>query len=108
VVPSAEANEGLGGEVAPTSHWDLPGGKVFFAVIDTAGPDAKTQRGDRERPLVLSVIAAGSTGKLVDGDQVRVCGVLTGVNLIKQGASSDTLAHRIVGLFDLPENRSKR
>jgi hypothetical protein len=107
--PSTAETDGgvpLGAEAA--SSWDVPGGKVFFAVVDTRRPGSERKRPsdpDEEAPLVVSAIAVGSSGKLVDGDRARVCGVLTGVNLIEDDARSDVLAHRVVGMFDLPENR---
>jgi len=107
---STNVDAGLLIDVGSSSQWDVPGGKVFFAIVDAADPEAKDARPapDGPPPLVVSVIAAGSSGQLVDGDSARVCGVLTGVNLIKDGARTDTLAHRVVGMFDLPENRAKR
>jgi hypothetical protein len=113
--PATVSSVGVGAGDAPldgvpASFWDVPDGKVFFAVIDTSEQDpagAAARRPDRDEPapLVLSAIAVRSTGKLVDGDRARVCGVLTGVNVIR-GGTNDVLAHRIVGMFDLPENRS--
>ena len=95
--------------VAPvvSAHaWRVPNGRIYFAVVDTRDP-ARQRRsgiGEAEPPLVLSAVVAGSTGKLVDGDPVRVCGVLTGVNLRRQTSGPDLLTHRVVGMFDLPEN----
>jgi hypothetical protein len=97
--------------------WTIPDdGKVFFATLEEKHEGAKpgesvlshaASLAKRDR-LSVQVIAVGSTRGLVDGSEGRACGVLTGVTLpyIGTGAASDVPQHRIVGMFDLPENRS--
>ena len=83
-------------------------GKVFFAVLTTAPKktdDLARMEDKGAQPLVVSAIAVRSTGTLVDGDTARVCGVLTGVNEIVSDTGK-TLSHRVVGMFDLPENHA--
>lgn len=113
VAPSPATSEAAGalelaGPPSAASAWKLPaGGKVFFAVLTTApkqSDDTAAAARDAPPPLVLSVIAVASTGALVDGDSARVCGVLTGVNQIESD-SGRVLSHRVVGMFDLPDNR---
>lgn len=98
---------GLGAPVAQS--WTIPDkGKVFFAVITTAPKktdDLARMEDKGTPPLVVSAIAVRSTGTLVDGDSARVCGVLTGVNEIESDTGK-TLSHRVVGMFDLPENHA--
>ncbi|MEB2314459.1 MAG: hypothetical protein OZ921_21790 [Sorangiineae bacterium] len=97
----------LAGAPPAASAWKIPaGGKVFFAVLTTApkqSDDTAASARDAPPPLVLSVIAVASTGALVDGDSARVCGVLTGVNQ-RETDSGRMLTHRVVGMFDLPDN----
>ena len=60
--------------------------------------------------LVVQIVATKSTGTLVDGSEGTACGVLTGVTLppadARLGGLGETPQHRIVGIFDLPENRT--
>ena len=83
------------------SEWAVPGGKVFFATI--IEPDhTKTEEARlKAKPLTVEAIAVKSSGSLVDGDNVRFCGILTGVVL---SGNEQRLEHRAVGMFDLPEN----
>jgi hypothetical protein len=86
---------------ADDAEWAVPGGKVFFATV--IEPDhSKTEEARlKAKPFIVEAIAVKSTGGLVDGDNARFCGVLTGVVL----AGNDLkLEHRAVGMFDLPEN----
>jgi hypothetical protein len=99
---------GVGGD------WTIAGGgKVYVATIkEKPEPSAEpagheTRRAPPKDPLVVEIIAVKSTGSLVDGSDARACGVLTGVTLAAPGGSSaltDVTMHRIVGMFDLPEN----
>ena len=89
--------------------WAIPdGGKVFFATISAKSDDSSDakSRPSNARSLTVEVIAVHSTGTLVDGGEIRACGVLTGVTMPAGSSSGDTMEHRIVGLFDLPENRA--
>jgi hypothetical protein len=106
----------LGESPAPGSDWAVPGGgKVYVAIIKEKLEPANEPGGSRELrratprdPLVVEIIAVKSTGKLVDGSDARACGILTGVTLPAGGAAAglvDVTEHRIVGMFDLPENR---
>lgn len=97
--------------------WTIAGGgKVYVAIIkekpepspEPAGHEARRAAPPKD-PLVVEIIAVRSTGSLVDGSDARACGVLTGVTLAAPGASSaltDVTEHRIVGMFDLPENHA--
>ncbi len=100
---------GLGGGAPVAQSWRVPdGGKVFFAVLTTAPKkvdDLARMEDKNAAPLVVSAIAVRSTGTLVDGDSASVCGVLTGVNEI-EADTGKTLSHRVVGMFDLPENHA--
>jgi len=91
----------LGGEDA---EWAVPGGKVFVATIvepDRNADRAKLDDARRAKRFAVEAFAVKSSGTLVDGDNARFCGILTGV---VQTASEIHLAHRAVGMFDLPEN----
>jgi hypothetical protein len=88
-------------------------GKVFFGVIEAKSDGGSEQRIGKgsvasEQPLVVEIIAVRSSGSLVDGSEARVCGILTGVNLAAPSRISPTevTEHRLVGMFDLPQNRS--
>lgn len=49
--------------------------------------------------------AAGSTGDIVDGHRARFCGVSAGRFSYENTGGGTTHAVRLVGMFDLPENR---
>lgn len=85
--------------------WVVPGKKVFFSVLTVAGLDEKGDPADAGPPFTISAIAARHTDKLVEGSKGRVCGILTGVNEISKSDGSNVLSYRIVGLYDLPDNR---
>lgn len=85
--------------------WVVPGGKVFFAIMTVAGRDPKGDPTDAGGPLfTVSAIAVRNTDKLVEGSTATFCGVLTGVNERSMPDGSNVLTHRVVGLFDLPDN----
>jgi len=86
------------------AEWAVPGGKVFVATIveaDRAGDHGKLDDARRAKRFAVEAFAVKSSGTLVDGDSARFCGILTGV---VETASEIHLAHRAVGMFDLPEN----
>lgn len=100
-----------------SEDWSVPGGgKLFFATLVVRPPGAATEQQARPSPsalkdqLVVEIIATKSSGTLVDGSEATACGILTGVTLPAAGAAppslGDTPQHRVVGLFDLPENRA--
>ena len=101
--------------LAPSVDLTIPDdGKVFVAVI-VAKPEpspegahpARTTFSQQKDALIAEIIAVRSTGALVDNSEVRACGVLTGVTMPADSGSSplgETTQHRIVGMFDLPEN----
>lgn len=84
--------------------WVVPGGKVYFSVLTVAGHDEKGDPSDAGPPFTISAIAVRNTDKLVEGSTGTVCGILTGVNEISRKDGTNVLSHRIVGLFDLPDN----
>ena len=86
--------------------WVVPGGKVFFAVLTVAGHDPKGDPSDAGPLFTVSAIAVRNTDKLVEGSTATVCGVLTGVNERSMSDGSNVLTHRVVGLFDLPDNHA--
>lgn len=97
------------------SEWTIPNdGKVFVATLreKQPAPDEHTGRTFRKPnrdELVVEIIAAKSTGQLVNRSEARACGILTGVTLPSTSSTTlppDVTVHRIVGLFDLPQNRS--
>jgi hypothetical protein len=91
------------------------GGKVYFATLQSK-PESQPEgtrpvRAVPRSSLFVEVIAVRSSGNLVDGSDARVCGVLTGVTAPPSGLSSpaaldSSAIHRIVGMFDLPQNRA--
>jgi hypothetical protein len=83
------------------AEWAVPGGKVFFATL--IEPDhSKTEEARlKAKPFIVEAIAVKSTGALVDGDNARFCGILTGIVMT---GNDLRLEHRAVGMFDLPEN----
>ncbi|HEX4334831.1 MAG TPA: hypothetical protein VH062_02890 [Polyangiaceae bacterium] len=90
-------------------------GKVYFATIQSKPeppPEGtgKTKSVPRDSTFV-EIIAVKSSGNLVDGSEARVCGVMTGVTVPPAGISTSAAidaatVHRIVGMFDLPQNRA--
>lgn len=98
-----------------SSDWAVTGsGKVYVAIIkekigspSEPGAAREVRRAAPRDPLVVQIIAVKSSGTLVDGSVARACGVLTGVTLPAGGVAvglADVTEHRIVGMFDLPEN----
>lgn len=87
-------------------------GKVYIATIQSkldASPEGA--KGKARDSLFVEIIAVKSSGSLVDGSEARACGILTGVTVPPAGGSTsvaiDTApVHRIVGMFDLPANRT--
>ncbi len=107
----------LEGPSIPDEDWTVPDdGKVFFVTLEEKPEEAKPGESvlshaanlAKRELLSIEVIAVGSTRGLVDGSDARACGVLTGVTLpyLATGGAGDIPQHRIVGMFDLPENRS--
>lgn len=98
--------------------WTVPGGgKLYFATLLVKPPPppgdapAKSPSSAMKDQLVLQVIAAKNTGTLVDGSEATACGVLTGVTLpapeTTPAGLAETPQHRVVGMFDLPDNRAR-
>jgi len=56
---------------------------------------------------LYNFVAAGSSGTLVEQSWARFCGVVTGKYDYANSAGGTGHAVSIVGMFDLPENRSK-
>jgi hypothetical protein len=112
---SAAAIDGLS---IPDEDWTVPDdGKVFFVTLEEKPQEAKPGESAvshaanlaQKELMVVEVVAVRSTKGLVDGSDGRACGVLTGVTLpyLENGeAVNDVPQHRIVGLFDLPDNRA--
>jgi len=50
--------------------------------------------------------AVGSTGTLVGTNYARICGVITGLYDYSNSAGGTGHAVQIVGMFDLPENKT--
>jgi hypothetical protein len=57
---------------------------------------------------IFEFMAAGSTGDLVQNSQARLCGVVTGTYDYTNSAGGTGHAVTVVGMFDLPENKSKQ
>jgi hypothetical protein len=105
----------LPAEEPPASDWAVPDdGKVFIATLrEKAQSSAQDSVGHAFRKsnrdeLVVEIIAAKSSGQLVARSDARACGILTGVTLPSTKSSAlpaDVTEHRIVGMFDLPQNR---
>jgi hypothetical protein len=115
--PAASARIELEGLSIPDEDWTIPDdGKVFFVTLEEKPDEAKPGESvlshaaslAKRELMSIEVIAVGSTRGLVDGSEGRACGVLTGVTLpyLDTGNTNDIPQHRIVGMFDLPENRS--
>lgn len=56
---------------------------------------------------LFKFIAVGSTGKLLEHSAARFCGVVTGVYSYQTQGNQFRDAVRMVGMFDIPENKSK-
>jgi hypothetical protein len=57
---------------------------------------------------VVRFIAVHSTGELIQGSPARICGVVTGLHSYANSGGGTTRAVHIVGMFDLPENRTRQ
>jgi len=56
---------------------------------------------------IIRFVAVGSTGDLVERSNARFCGVMTGRDSYSNSGGGTTHGVRVVGMFDLPENRKK-
>lgn len=54
---------------------------------------------------VVRFVVVKSTGKLVENDAARICGVITGLQSFDNVMGGVTNAIHVVGMFDLPENK---
>lgn len=54
---------------------------------------------------VISFLAAGDTGDLVENSRARFCGISTGRYTYSNSGGGTTHAIQLVGMFDLPANR---
>jgi hypothetical protein len=57
---------------------------------------------------IVSFIAAGSTGELVEDSNARFCGVVIGTYDYANSGGGEGHAVSLVGMFDLPENRKAK
>lgn len=53
----------------------------------------------------MAYVAVASTGELVERSPAKFCGVVIGTHSYSNAGGGTTHAIRIVGMFDLPENR---
>jgi hypothetical protein len=116
-VPSGAPLEDLS---IPDEDWSVPDdGKVFFVTLEEKPEEAKPGESAvshaanmaKKELMSIEVVAVGSTRGLVDGSEARACGVLIGVTLPyldSDRIAGDIPQHRIVGLFDIPENHTDR
>jgi hypothetical protein len=116
--PSASSSLLLEGLSVPDEDWSVPDdGKVFFATLDEKPEEAKPGESAvshaanmaKKELMSLEVVAVRSTRAIVDGTEARACGVLTGVTLPFRDngvGATDVPQHRIIGMFDIPENHS--
>jgi hypothetical protein len=88
------------------------GGKVYIATMQSKleAPPEGVRTKSRDS-LFVEIIAVKSSGTLVDGSEARACGILTGVTVPPAGGTTavavdSSPVHRIVGMFDLPQNRA--
>jgi len=86
------------------AEWQVPGGKVFFAIVTEPDHSKSEEARMKAKPFVVEALAVASTGALVDGDSARFCGILTGVVSMTTASGDTRFVHRAVGMFDLPEN----
>ena len=110
--PSASANSDI--LLLQGMDFTIPdGGKVYFATIQSkpeAMPEGSKQKLAPRDATFVEIIAVRSSGNIVDGSDARVCGILTGVTVPPSGSTTpagldSATLHRIVGMFDLPQNR---
>lgn len=55
---------------------------------------------------IYRFIAVGSTGEIMANNRARFCGVITGQEHYSNSAGGTAHAIHVVGMFDLPENKS--
>ena len=75
---------------------------------------AKTEFGKFQEGLLMSdtsniykFVGVGSSGTLVEKDRARFCGVVTGKYDYSNSAGGTGHAIKLVGMFDLPQNKAK-
>lgn len=82
------------GSIVQISKLDLVDRVVFHGLMLSGYSD------------LVSFIAAGSTGELVEQSGARFCGVVIGTYDYSNSAGGKGHATSLVGMFDLPENRA--
>lgn len=84
-----------GGTVIQIASDKVDGKKIFNGTFATS--DIK----------FLSYFAVASTGSLVERSPGKFCGVVTGTHSYTNTGGGTTHAVRVIGMFDLPENRKE-
>ena len=73
----------------------VPGGKIFLGgMYDDAGH-------------IYRFIAVRSTGEIVANSRAKFCGIVTGQKHYQNSAGGVAHAVHLVGMFDLPENKTR-
>lgn len=83
-----------GGRIVQITVVKTPFGKGYDGIL-------ANQRGE-----LFKFLVAGRTGALVERSWARVCGIVIGKYDYSNSGGSTGHAIQVVGMFDLPENRS--
>lgn len=99
VLKDSDAERGkricAGGTVVQIASDKIDGKKIFNGTFMTG--DVK----------YIAYFAVASTGSLVERSPGKFCGVVTGTHSYSNTGGGTTHAIRVVGMFDLPENRKE-
>ncbi len=82
--------------------------QIIEIAVDSTVPGKKIFNGGMydEGGGVYRFIAVGSTGEIMANSHARFCGVITGQQHYPNSAGGMAHAVHLVGMFDLPENKS--
>lgn len=83
-------------------------GRVIEIAVDTTVPQKIYQGGMFDADgRIYRFIAGGSTGEIMAESHAKFCGIVTGQQHYPNSAGGVAHAVHLVGMFDLPENRTR-
>lgn len=84
-------------------------GNVIEIIVDKSVPGSKVFLGGAfdDSGRIYRFVALKSTGEIIEQSRVKFCGIVTGQQHYPNSAGGVAHAVHLVGLFDLPENKSE-
>lgn len=84
------------------------GGRIIEISVDNTVPGSKVFLGGMydDAGHIYRFIAVRSTGEIVANSRAKFCGIVTGQQHYQNSAGGVAHAVHLVGMFDLPENKT--